>query len=444
MQSASLNRPRQFNPFEQESEVRTYCRRMPAVFKRALNAEVWDEEGRRYIDFLSVCGAMNYGHNNPTLKAELLDFLNRDGLGSALDLHTVEKRKLLSSLRDIILRPHGLDYKVQFPGPTGTNAIEAAIKLARKVTGRQSIVAFSNGFHGMTLGALALTGNKLARGGAGVPLQHVVRLPYDGYMGATSRELIHFEHLVNDPSGGCDAPAAFVVETVQGEGGLNVASNAWLQTMAATAKRMGSLLIIDDVQAGCGRTGTFFSFERAKIQPDIVCLSKSISGFGLPMSLVLIDPSIDAWKPGEHNGTFRGNTFAFVTAAAALDFWRSPSFKCGIEDRAATINTWIQKTVAEYPHEISPRGIGLMQGLSFSNPAMVTRIAKRAFKLGVLIETCGPFGEVLKIMPPLTIEPHVLNEGLSKLGEAIQAEQESTVQYGPPKSPSSSSYCLTN
>ncbi|MEQ1671102.1 MAG: aminotransferase class III-fold pyridoxal phosphate-dependent enzyme, partial [Hyphomicrobium sp.] len=186
-----------FDPFAQESEVRAYCRRMPAVLDHAINAELWDENGNRYIDFLSACGAMNYGHNNRTLKAELIDFLQNDGVAAALDLHTVQKRKLLAAFRETVMRPRGLDYKIQFPGPTGTNAVEAAIKLSRKVTGRQSIVAFSNGFHGMTMGALALTGNQAARRAAGVPLPNVHRLPFEGYRDASAAELLRYETLVN-------------------------------------------------------------------------------------------------------------------------------------------------------------------------------------------------------------------------------------------------------
>lgn len=407
------------NPFDRESEVRTYCRRMPAVFDKAKNAEVWDEDGRRYIDFFSSCGAVNYGHNNPQITESLLSYIGRNGITSSLDLHTVAKRRLISEFEQTILWPRRLNYKFQFPGPTGTNAVEAAIKLARKVTGRQIVVAFSNGFHGMTLGALALTGNSTARAAAGVPLTHCHRLPFDGFQGASAQEFERFERLVSDPSSGYEAPAAFIVETVQGEGGLNVASNRWLRALERIAARLGALLIVDDIQAGCGRTGEFFSFERAHLQPDIICLSKSIGGNGLPLSLVLMKPELDVWSPGEHTGTFRGNNLAFVTATAALEFWRDPQFKTEIAEKALLVKKWLAATVQEYSHLATARGRGLFQGIAFNDPDHAKGVAAAAFENGILIETCGPHGEVVKIMPALTIEPIILLEGLAQLKKAV-------------------------
>jgi diaminobutyrate-2-oxoglutarate transaminase len=309
-----------------ESNVRYYCRRMPRVFARARNALVWDEDGREFIDFLSACGSLNYGHNHPRLKSRLLEYLAKDGIVNSLDLHTQAKENFIRTFRRVVLEPHGLDYRLQFTGPTGTNAVEAALKLARKATGRRTVAAFTNGFHGVSLGALAATGNAAARKAASGLLDGVVRLPFEGYRGAGIAELDRFEAMVIDPSGGIEPPAAFIVETVQGEGGLNVASAQWMRRLAALAEKLGALLIVDDIQAGCGRTGRFFSFERAGIVPDIVCLSKSLSGIGLPMALLLLRPDRDVWNPGEHNGTFRGNNLAFVAAAEALELWTDPSF----------------------------------------------------------------------------------------------------------------------
>ena len=181
--------------------------------------------------------------------------------------------------------------------------MEAALKLARKVTGRRPIVAFTNAFHGMTLGSLSVSASGRSRQAAGIQLDEIVRLPFEGFAGATTDDLDRYECMINDPSGGIDLPAAFIVEPIQGEGGLNCASPYRLRHLSRMAKRLGSLVIIDDVQAGCGRTGDFFSFEHAGISPDLICLAKSISGIGLPMALLLIKPEHDAWKPGEHNGT---------------------------------------------------------------------------------------------------------------------------------------------
>lgn len=402
-----------------ESEVRSYCRRMPRVFTRGRNAHVWDEAGSEFIDFFSACGSLNYGHNDPLIKAAALSHLDDDAIICGLDLHTAAKRRFIEQFHVGILAPRGLNYKLQFPGPTGTNAVEAALKLARKVTKRTNIVAFSRGFHGMTLGALAATANKKARQGAGVPLPHVTRLAYenDGDCGLPSLEMYADELTrANAP-----APAAFLVETVQGEGGLHVASQAWLERLAQLAKRAGSLLIVDDIQAGCGRTGPFFSFERAGIEPDIICLAKSLSGLGLPMALVLIKPCFDKWLPGEHNGTFRGNNLAFATAAAALGYWQDRAFLEKKERNEQIVFDWLDQTSRRLrSYGVTMRGQGLMSGLRFAYPGQAEAVAQETFTRNVLIETAGQNDDVLKLMPPLTIPPSVLREGLQRVSGAIQ------------------------
>ncbi|MDP6404315.1 MAG: diaminobutyrate--2-oxoglutarate transaminase [Alphaproteobacteria bacterium] len=398
---------------EVESSVRVYCRQMPAVFCRARNAKVWDEDGNEYVDFLSACGSLNYGHNHPAIKAAVAEYLADDGILNGLDLYTKAKRDFLTDFRQIILNPRRLSYRVQFPGPTGTNAVEAALKLARKVTGRTTIVAFTNAFHGMTPGALAASGNCAARASAGPTLPPVVRLPYDGYHGAGIRELQLFDAMLDDPSSGVELPAAIVLETVQGEGGLNVASGRWLHAVREIADRHGIVFIVDDIQAGCGRCGPFFSFERAGVVPDIVCLSKSLSGIGLPMSLVLIKPEFDAWAPGEHNGTFRGNNLAFIAARAALSLWGDGNFEPETRSKGRRLRSRLEAIVAQLPGDsASVKGIGLMAGIEFADKSVAAQIAEECFKHSVLIETSGPHGEVLKIMPPLTIENEVLDHGL--------------------------------
>ena len=302
-----------------ESNVQSYARSFPNIWKRALNAELWDIDGRRYLDFLAGAGSLNYGHNNPILKQALLSYIESDAITHSLDLHTVAKEAFLQAMESIILQPRGLDYVVQFTGPTGTNAVEAALKIARKVTGRTNIISFTNGFHGVSVGALAATGNQHFRRAAGVALQGVTVMPYDGYFGSNVDTIAYIDRLLTDPSSGIDEPAAMIIELVQGEGGLNSARLDWLKRLQALCQRKKILLIVDDVQAGCGRTGTFFSFEIAGLKPDIVTMSKSISGYGVPFAIVLLERSLDQWRPGEHNGTFRGNNHAFVTGAAAFE-----------------------------------------------------------------------------------------------------------------------------
>ncbi len=319
---------------ELESEVRSYCRSFRTVFSKASNDKLWDVAGREYIDFFAGAGALNYGHNNERIRQKLVQYLLEDGITHSLDMATKAKEDFLIRFQEVILKPRGLQYKVMFPGPTGTNAVESAMKIARKVTGRETVLCFTNAFHGMSLGSLSVTGNKFKRKGAGVALNHSVFMPYDGYFGADTDTVAYMEKLLDDPGSGVPLPAAVIVETVQGEGGLNVASVPWLKRLEKLCDQRGILLIIDDVQMGCGRTGTFFSFDEAGIRPDIVCLSKSIGGYGLPMALTLIKPELDVWAPGEHNGTFRGNNLAFIAATEALSYWETDAFSVEVIRKA--------------------------------------------------------------------------------------------------------------
>jgi diaminobutyrate-2-oxoglutarate transaminase len=401
-----------------ESEVRSYCRAFPVVFDRAEGATLHTRSGASYLDFFAGAGALNYGHNHPLLRDALLAYLTRGGITHSLDMATEAKVAFLTTFEQTVLRPRGLDYKVMFPGPTGTNAVEAALKLARKVTGRTQVVSFTNAFHGMTLGSLAATGNAEKRAGAGVPLNHVIRAPFDGYFGPDVDTLQHLRALLADGSSGVDAPAAFLVETVQAEGGINVASAAWLHGLARLARESGALLIVDDIQVGCGRTGGFFSFEEAGLEPDIVCLSKSLSAFGLPFAMTLMRPELDAFSPGEHNGTFRGNNLAFVTARAALEhFWSDEHFSREVAEKSAIARARLARLADREGGEV--RGRGLILGLAFADTSLARLTARQAFELGLVIETAGAQNQVLKLLPPLTIQHDELTRGLDLLGEAV-------------------------
>jgi diaminobutyrate-2-oxoglutarate transaminase len=402
-----------------ESEVRTYCRSFPMVFDTAAGSRLFSENGRAYLDFFSGAGALNYGHNHPAIIGPVQEYLARGGILHSLDLHTVAKRKFIERFEQVILQPRRLGYRIQFTGPTGTNAVEAALKLARKVTGRSNIAAFTRGFHGVSLGSLAATASPGNRAGAGIPLGHVARLPFCGYLGPEIDTIPYIEAMLAHGSG-IDLPAAFIVETVQGEGGLNVAATDWLKQLACLAKTKGILLIVDDIQAGCGRTGSFFSFERAQIEPDLVCLSKSISGCGLPMSLLLLKPEYDIWKPGEHNGTFRGNNLAFVAAAAAVEFWTNRSFELSIARKADVMKSRLRGIIRKFSStDTKLLGLGLMQGIRWEEQAIAAAVSQEAFKRGVLVECCGPNDEVLKLLPPLTLTEAELKEGLDILEGAI-------------------------
>lgn len=412
-----------------ESEVRGYVRSFPVVFSQARGSVLIDESGKEYIDFFSGAGTLNYGHNNPILKEKLIDYLNTDGLVHGLDMATGAKRYFMETVERVLLKPRSWNYKLQFTGPTGTNAVEAALKLARQVKGRPNVISFTHGFHGVSSGSLAVTANAKFREAAGVALGNTTFMPYDGYMGPDVNTIEYLERILDDPSSGMDRPAAVIVETVQGEGGVNVATKRWLKDLERLCHQYDMLLIIDDIQVGCGRTGSFFSFESAGIRPDIITLSKSLSGFGLPMSLVLMKPEIDIWKPGAHSGTFRGNNLAFVTAAQALDsYWATGGFSDEIRRKEELVRDWLENLVHSYPGAgFSVRGRGLIQGLATPGDSDVAnQIAHKAFEHGLVIETSGANDEVLKVLPALTISDEQLKKGLEiierSVGEVLAAK----------------------
>jgi diaminobutyrate-2-oxoglutarate transaminase len=371
-----------------ESEVRLYCRTFPAVFSNARGACLSAADGTAYLDFFCGAGALNYGHNPPRVRDALIEHLESGAVVHALDMDTPVKAAFLRRFGEVVLTPRGLDHRVQFCGPTGADAVEAALKLARKVTGRSTVAAFVGGFHGMTAGALAVSES---RGGTG-------RFVPFGDLEALARVFVR------------DLPAAVIVEPLQMEGGVHPAPASWLRELASLCSAHGVLLICDEIQCGVGRAGTFFCFEQAGIVPDLVCLSKSISGFGLPLALVLVRPELDVWEPGEHTGTFRANQLSLVAATAALSFWEDPEFLGSVARVSARL--------AAFEAPVT-RGRGAVLGIEL-DPARAASAQRRAFADGLLVERCGRFDEVLKVMPPLTIDDDALERGLATLAANLK------------------------
>ena len=415
----------QDNIFERrESKVRSYCRNFDTLFVKARGSEMTDAGGKTYIDFLAGCSTLNYGHNDPDMKAALVEHIQRDGVAHGLDMYTDAKAEWLKAFEDYILKPRGMDdYRIMMTGPTGTNAVEAAVKLARKVTGRSNVIAFTNGFHGMTLGALALTGNAGKRAGAGLGgsgLHGTTHLPYAGAFGDDIDTLDQIEMMLENSSSGLDAPAAFIFEPIQGEGGLNAASDAWMQGIARLAKKYGALLIVDDIQSGCGRSGTYFGFEEAGLKPDIITQAKSLSGMGLPFACVLLKQEHDIWKPAEHNGTFRGNNHAFVTGKVTLEkFWKDGSFMKDVRAKSEILTEGLQK-IADLVPGAKLKGRGMMQGVDVGSGDMASDICARAFEKGLIIETSGADDEVVKVLVALTVPEETLRKGLAILKDAAR------------------------
>lgn len=407
---------------EIESEVQSYARSFPRLFHRAQGEFLFDEDGNRYLDFLAGAGTLNYGHNHPVFKKVLLDYIEEDGITHGLDLHTKAKGEFMETFNELILKPRGLNYVMQFTGPTGTNTVEAALKLARNVKGRENIISFTNGFHGVTLGALAATGNSHHRGASGVSLSGVSRMPFDGYLGDDIDTTAYLDKVLSDSSSGIDLPAAVIVETVQGEGGINAASFEWLRNLEKVCRKHDILLIVDDIQAGCGRTGTYFSFEEAGITPDIITISKSLSGYGLPFALALIRPELDQWRPGEHNGTFRGNNLAFVTAKSAIEhFWADDTFSKEIKAKGEYITQRLAKIAEKYGEgNFSTRGRGMFQGLNCVNGELAEKITRKAFQHNLIIETSGADDHVVKLLCPLVISQENLSMGIDIIEKSVK------------------------
>jgi len=410
-----------------ESEVRTYSRSFPVTFTKAKGAVLTTEDGKEYVDFLAGAGTLNYGHNNDVLKQALVDYIMADGLTHGLDMQSEAKAEFLNTFRDLILEPRGMgDFKVMFTGPTGTNAVEAALKLARKVKGRSNIISFTNGFHGVTGGALAATGNQHHRGGMGTSMPDVTRMPFDGYLGEGVDTTEYLDQVLSDPSSGVDHPAAVIVETIQGEGGLNAASFEWLRNLEKVCRRHDMLLIVDDIQSGCGRSGRFFSFEEVGIKPDIVTLSKSLSGYGLSFAVTIFRPELDIWSPGEHNGTFRGNNHAFVTAATAFKaFWSDDSFQKEVQRNAKKLREGLQTIIRKHGSKtLQLKGRGLMSGIECPDGDLAGAVIKSAFEQGLVIETSGAHDQVVKCLVPLVITDEQIEFGMKVLDKAFAAAME--------------------
>lgn len=402
-----------------ESEVRSYCRVFTEVLDYAKESIIKDTNGKEYIDFFCGAGAVNYGHNNDYIKEKVIKYLQDDRIMHALDMYTKAKKDFIEYFEEEILKERNLNYKIQFPGPTGTNAIEAALKLARKVKKRNNIWCLMGCFHGMTLGSLALTSDKESRQGAGVSLENVTHIPAP-YMFKDLDTIDYMQTILDDDHSGIEKPAAIIIETVQAEGGIWVFEKDYLQRLRKLCDDNDILLIVDDVQVGNARTGTFFSFERANIVPDMVTLSKSIGGYGMPFALTLIKPELDIWAPGEHNGTFRGNQLAMVASKAGLEFMKQNHIEEKVRQKGEIVKEFLEKEIKPINSNIEIRGIGLIWGIETHNETIAKKISTDCFKSGLIVERAGRNNSVVKIMPPLTIDEETLLKGLNILKQNVE------------------------
>lgn len=400
-----------------ESEIRAYCRAVPTVFKASTNATMIDEDDKEFIDFFGGAGVLNFGHNNPKMKEALIEFIQRDGVAHSLDMFTDVKRDFIKTFVDTVLKPRGWeDRKLQFTGPTGTNAVEAALKLARKITGRTEVVAFNRGFHGMTLAALACTANNAFRSSSGVPLNHVIRDTFND-MDA----LENLRQKMFDLASGMLPPAAFIVEPVQAEGGVRIATKQWLQGVQQLAKDTGALFILDSIQCGCGRCGSYFSFDDLDVDPDIIILAKGLGGFGTPIGMLVNKPEVDkAWNPGQHTGTFRGQGFSFVAGKIGLEYFKNEEFNEETKRKGDIVREVLDKLNSKYEKVVDVRQKGLMLAIEFDSAATVKEITAKTYENGLIIGACST-GEIIKFIPPLTITDEELNKGLERFTASVEA-----------------------
>jgi len=399
--------------FEQlESNVRYYCRRWPAVFVAGRGAHVVAETGQRYLDFFSGAGALSYGHNPGFLVEAVIEHLRAGRLVHSLDTHTPEKAGFLRTLERCVLEPRQLDMVVQFVGPTGATAVEAALRLAERVSGRRAVVAFEGGFHGMTAGAARVSHSLPARDHTGCRF-----LPYRAE--PDHEDLVLVARALATPIDG-ELPGAMIVEPVQGEGGARPFDRRYLGELRRLCTEHGVVLIADEIQAGVGRTGPFFSFEGSQLDPDIICLSKSLSGLGLPFALNLIRRSLDRWSPGEFTGTFRGSNLAFVSAAALLEhYWSQPDGALETARHGELVEEALTQLAGTSRVPFSITGRGLLWGLTFDDERAATAVVSAAFRSGLIVEACGERDRTVKLLPPLVIRHDELVEGLEILSRAV-------------------------
>jgi diaminobutyrate-2-oxoglutarate transaminase len=426
-----------------ESNARTYARTFNRVLQRGLLAKVWDVEGREYIDCLACAGALPLGHNHPAVMRDVEAFLRSGHIQQGLDIPTVAKHAFLQQLLRALPADFARHARIQFCGPTGSDAVEAAIKLFKTATGRRSIVAFHGAYHGMTLGALSLMGNlgpKAAISGL-TPETHFFAYPHSercpfGIGGVEGEDvsLSYLENVLSDPESGITKPAMIILEAVQGEGGCIPASPRWLRQLRAIADRHDIPLVIDEVQTGFGRTGAMFAHEESGIVPDAVILSKALGG-GFPLALVAYHERFDKWNPGAHTGTFRGNQIALIAGAATIDYLIDQQLPAQAIGKGARLQAGLRKLSSRHACLGEIRGRGLMVGAEIVDPSLpasahlprhldgelAQAIKRECFARGLILETGGRHGAVMRFLPPLVITEQEIDAALHILDQAIVA-----------------------
>lgn len=428
----------------QESNARSYPRRIPLALKRARGIHVEDVEGRQFIDCLAGAGTLALGHNHPVVIEAIQQVLADEVPLHTLDLTTPVKDRFVQDLFGLLPEALRRDAKIQFCGPTGTDAVEAALKLVRTATGRSTVLAFQGGYHGMSQGALSLMGSLgpkqplaalLGNGVQFMPYPYDYRCPFGLGGEAGVRANLHYlENLLCDPEAGVALPAAVIVEVVQGEGGVIPADVQWLRGLRAITERAGVALIVDEIQSGFARTGRMFAFEHAGIVPDVVTLSKAIGG-SLPLAVVVYRDWLDTWQPGAHAGTFRGNQMAMAAGSAVMGYLVEHRLAEHAEAMGQRLRDHLLGLQQDYPQLGDIRGRGLMLGVELVDPTgerdalghppvsrtLAPKVQRECLKRGLILELGGRHGAVVRFLPPLIISAEQVDEVAGRFAEAVRA-----------------------
>ncbi|MGG3575233.1 aspartate aminotransferase family protein [Bacillus gobiensis] len=429
---------------KRESNARSYSRRLPLAIERAEGIYVTDMDGKKYIDCLAGAGTLALGHNHAVVRGAIEEVLQSYVPLHTLDLTTPVKEAFIDELYASLPQSFAEKAKIHFCGPTGADAVEAALKLVKTATGNRTILSFQGGYHGSTHGTLSISGTTGPKKNihALVPDTHFLPYPYEyrcpfgvgkeGHLISTA----YIENLLDDPESGIVKPAGIIVEAVQGEGGSIPAPIEWLKELRRITKERDIPLIFDEVQTGIGRTGKMFAFELAGIEPDVLVLSKAIGG-SLPLSVVVYDRRLDQWEPGTHIGTFRGNQMAMAAGKATLSFVKENQ----LPEHANEMGTYLSEQLKSIQKEVTTigdvRGRGLMIGVEIinpskqpnkigsypANPELAKDIQNECFKRGLILEVGGRFGSVIRLLPPLIISKEQIDEVLQRFHEAITSAE---------------------
>ncbi|WP_216364719.1 diaminobutyrate--2-oxoglutarate transaminase family protein [Zafaria cholistanensis] len=419
---------------DRESNARTYPRHLPMAIDEAHGSFVRDMDGNVFIDCLAGAGVLSLGHNHPELIGIAAEQLGRFTHG--LDFPTPAKEAFIEA--QLSMLPAALQdrMKIHFCGPTGANAVDAAIKLCKTATGRSDVVSFQGGFHGSSAMGMALTGlvqqkAPVANGMPGVhffPYTYCSRCPLGLARDTCSSNCVaYLENTLRDDLSGMTRPAAVILEMVQGEGGVIPATLEFVQRLRAITRELAIPLIVDEVQTGCGRTGTWFAFEQYGIEPDVIVASKALSGIGTPVAVIIYDRALDKWAPGAHTGTFRGNQLAFAAGAEAVRIVRRDGILEQVQQRGRQIESLL-KPLEALPWVREVRGRGMMWGIEFQDPDtgkpggdLAQQVQDEVLRKGLILETGGRGGCVVRLLPPLNTTEDVVEQFCRILVETVGA-----------------------